>query len=159
MNRLCALTFAMLLSLTGTACTRYIPNTTVPDTDENRVILDFMEDYRHGVEDRNVGALLAMAHPQYLDDVGTPTGDDDLDYGGLQQRLTAWRSRVVEIRFEIRYHRVAQEGERIYVEYRYTASFKMPNAGGEPRWSRRVADARAILTRNEQGELRFLSGI
>lgn len=159
MNRLCALAATLLLSLFGSACTRYIPNTTVPDNEENRAILDFMESYRHAVEDRNVGALLSMAHAQYLDDVGTPTGDDDLDYGTLQGRLSAWGSRVSEIRFEIRYHRVSTEGERIFVEYRYTASFKMPNTGGEPRWSRRVADARAVLTRTEDGELRFLSGL
>lgn len=159
MNRLCALAFALSVAVLGAACTRYIPNTTVPDNDENRAILDFMETYRHAVEERNVGALLAMAHPQYLDDVGTPTGDDDLDYGTLQARLAAWGSRVSEIRFECRYHRVAVEGERIFVEYRYTASFKMPSSGGEPRWSRRVADARAILTRTEGGELRFLSGL
>ncbi len=159
MTRFRALALAFVASLLGSACTRYIPNTTVRDTDENRAILAFMEDYRHAVEDRNVGALLAMADPLYLDDVGTPTSEDDLDHDNLGERLRAWHSRVREIRFEIRYHRVAEEGERIHVEYRYTASFKMPNSGGEDRWARRVADARAILVRNAEGELRFVSGL
>lgn len=156
-----ALVFAVTaLSAAGTGCTHYIPNTTVPDTSENREVLRFMETYRHAVEEQNVGALLAMTDPLYLDEVGTPTGDDDLDYGSLQGRLSAWSSRIVEIRFEIRYHRVAIEGERVTVEYRYTASFKMPNSNGDERWSRRVADARAMLSRDaDSGEFRFLSGL
>lgn len=154
---------ALLLALAvapAAGCARTIPNTSVRDTDENREILRFMETYRHAVEARNVGALLGMADARYLDQVGTPTGDDDLDHGVLGERLTAWAARVAEVRFEIRYHTVRIDQSTIYVEYRYTASFKMPNAEGEDRWSRRVADARAVLTRDaESGEFRFLSGL
>lgn len=151
---------AALFLAPAAACTRYIPNTTVPDTEENREVIDTMERYRHAVEARDVGALLALTHAQYLDDVGTPTGDDDLDYGSLGGRLNAWSGRVSEVRFEIRYHRISVDGSRIYVEYRYTASFKMQDSEGDLRWNRRVADARAVLTRDDgSGELRFLSGL
>jgi hypothetical protein len=52
------------------------------------------------------------------------------------------------------------ELERVYVEYRYTASFRMAGTDGQVRWSRRVSDARAILRRDgESSELRFLSGL
>ena len=61
-------------------CQKNIPNTTVADTPANRSVITFMENYRNSVESRDVGALLAMAHPQYLDDNGTPSGDDDIDY-------------------------------------------------------------------------------
>lgn len=160
MLRLRVLSLAVLTLVLGTGCTHYIPNTTVQDTSENREVLRFMEEYRHAVEERNIGALIAMTDPLYLDEVGTPTNDDDLDYGSLQARLAAWATRVVEIRFEIRYHRVEITDTKVWVEYRYTASFKMPNAGGEERWSRRVADARAVLSRDpESGEVRFLSGL
>ena len=57
---LCASLFA------GAGCTKNIPNTTVKDTPENRQVITFMENYRNAVESRDVGALLAMAHPQYL---------------------------------------------------------------------------------------------
>jgi hypothetical protein len=151
----------LLAGLFAGGCARMIPNTTVPDTSENRAVLQVMERYRHAVEEQDIGALLHMADPLYLDEVGTPTGADDLDHGALAPRLAAWQSRVVEIRFEIRYHRVTIEESRVTVEYRYTASFKMPSAeGGEPRWSRRVADARAILRRDaDSGDLTFLSGL
>jgi hypothetical protein len=68
-----------LLLVVAAGCDKNIPNTTVKDTPENRAVITFMENYRNSVEARDVGALLAMAHPQYLDDNGTPSGDDDID--------------------------------------------------------------------------------
>ena len=82
----------LCVSLAAAAgCDKNIPNTTVKDTPENRSVITFMENYRNAVEARDVGALLAMAHPQYLDDNGTPSGDDDIDYRGLQKKLSRWR--------------------------------------------------------------------
>ena len=37
-----------------------IPNTHVPDTAENREIIDFVEKYRQAVEDRDIAMLLRM---------------------------------------------------------------------------------------------------
>ncbi|MBW2717653.1 MAG: hypothetical protein JRD94_03600, partial [Deltaproteobacteria bacterium] len=74
---------ASLIAAVG--CQKNIPNTTVADTAANRGVITFMENYRKSVEARDVGALLAMAHPQYLDDNGTPSGDDDLDYRELRK--------------------------------------------------------------------------
>ena len=42
-------------------CTRDIPNTTVPDNADNREVIEFMETYRHALEDRDVALLLGMA--------------------------------------------------------------------------------------------------
>ena len=92
---LCASLFA------AAGCQKNIPNTTVKDTPENRGVITFMENYRNAVESRDVGALLAMAHQQYLDDNGTPSGDDDIDYRGLQRKLSRWRERVTDVRYEI----------------------------------------------------------
>lgn len=148
-------------ALVTTGCTQNIPNTSVPDTPENREIVQFMETYRHAVEERNIGAILSMTANDYLDDAGTPIGDDDVDSTVLAQRLTEWSGRVTDVRYEIRYRRVRYDDlGRIYIEYRYTASFRMAGADGTPRWSRRVADNRAILRREEDSsELRFISGL
>lgn len=149
------------LGLTLIGCMRDIPNTTVPDTPENREVIEFMERYRHAVEERNIGAILSMSADDYLDDAGTPIGDDDVDATTLAARLAEWSGRVNEVRYEIRYRHVrVDELERVYVEYRYTASFRMAGTDGQVRWSRRVSDARAILRRDgESSELRFLSGL
>lgn len=147
------------VSLTAGCATSQIPNTTVEDTRENREIVSFMEDYRHAVEERDVGRLLTMASPLYLDDNGTPGGADDLDFDELREKLTAWADRVKDVRYEIRYRRVTRDQHRVFVEYRFTASFQVAHVDGEDRWSRRVGDNRVVLTRDEDGELRMLSGM
>ena len=76
----------LCVSLAAAAgCDKNIPNTTVKDTPENRSVITFMENYRNAVEARDVGALLAMAHPQYLDDNGTPEDKTDDEWTGYFQ--------------------------------------------------------------------------
>ncbi len=149
-----------VFSALGTGCAGQIPNTTVSDTPENRRVVEFMETYRRAVEERDVGALMAMAHERYLDDNGTPDGRDDLDFDTLREKLTNWRERVRDVRYEIKYHRVSYQRERVYVEFRYTASFRIAREEGEEQWSRRLADHRVVLQRIEQSdEFRVLSGM
>lgn len=134
---------ALLLAATG--CTKNIPNTTVKDTPENREVITFMENYRNAVEARDVGALLAMAHPQYLDDNGTPAGEDDLDYRALQKKLSRWRERVTDVRYEIKYRTITREMDRVMVSYRYSASFRIAYDEEDQRWSRRIGENRLVL--------------
>ncbi|MCU0673496.1 MAG: hypothetical protein MUE69_11955 [Myxococcota bacterium] len=149
--------FALLVG-----CARMIPNTTVEDTAENREIVEFVEQYRHAVEDRNVRRLLELASPRYLDDNGTPNGEDDLDFDTLREKLAIWSDRVTDVRYEIKYRRVSYDQSRIFVEFRYTASFRV-ETGENERWARRLGDHRLILTREEgeapEGELRILAGM
>jgi hypothetical protein len=138
-----AASFAALLAAAG--CQKNIPNTTVKDTPENRAVITFMENYRNAVEARDIGALLSMAHPQYLDDNGTPSGDDDVDYRGLQKKLSRWRERVTDVRYEIKYRTISREMDRILVAYRYSASFRIAYAEEDQRWSRRIGENRLVL--------------
>ncbi len=142
------------LALGVSACAAQIPNTTVEDTPENREVVAFVERYRRAVEARDVRALLEMASPRYLDDNGTPGGDDDLDYDGLREKLSAWRDRVLDVRYEIKYRRVTYDRDKIFVEFRYTASFRVATPDGSERWARRLGDHRLILTpeRDQEGE-------
>lgn len=138
----------MVLSVSlfvAVGCTKNIPNTTVKDTPENRAVITFMENYRNAVESRDVGALLAMAHPQYLDDNGTPTGDDDLDYRALQGKLSRWRERVTDVRYEIKYRTITREMDRVLIAYRYSASFRIAYDEEDQRWSRRIGENQLVL--------------
>lgn len=138
----------MVLSVSlfvAVGCTKNIPNTTVKDTPENRAVITFMENYRNAVESRDVGALLAMAHPQYLDDNGTPTGDDDLDYRALQGKLSRWRERVTDVRYEIKYRTITREMDRVMIAYRYSASFRIAYDEEDQRWSRRIGENQLVL--------------
>ena len=141
-------------------CTKNIPNTTVKDTPENRAVITFMENYRNAVEERDVGALLAMAHTQYLDDNGTPSGDDDLDYRALQKKLSRWRERVTDVRYEIKYRTIAREMDRVLIAYRYSASFRIAYDEEDQRWSRRIGENRLVLLYDDiQARYYVLSGM
>ncbi|MGB3052683.1 MAG: hypothetical protein WBB42_16905 [Polyangiales bacterium] len=150
----CAALFA------AAGCTKDIPNTTVKDTPENREVITFMENYRNAVEARDIGALLAMASTQYLDDNGTPSGDDDLDYRALQQKLSRWRERVTDVRYEIKYRTISREMDRVLIAFRYSASFRVAYDEEDQRWSRRIGENRLVLLYDDiQARYYVLSGM
>ncbi|MEM6962783.1 MAG: hypothetical protein AAF550_13740 [Myxococcota bacterium] len=138
-----------------------IPNTSVEDNDGNREVLEFMERYRHAVEDRDVDVLLGMAAASYYDDNGTPRGDDDLDYDTLRVNLSEWNDSIVDCRYEIRYRDIEwREDRKVYVTYRYTASFQVTDADGEQRWVRRLGDNRVVLAMDgSTGTFSILTGM
>lgn len=142
-------------------CAKTIPNTDVRDTAFNRDILDFMERYRAAVNERDIGKILGLSSPLYLDDMGTPDGADDLDFRGLGEKLAIWDARVNDIRYDIRYRRVTYEQEKVYVEYTFRASFELKEAGADRgKWTRRIGDHRAVLIRNEaDDDWAFISGL
>ncbi len=154
-----SLTLAVLLALAPVAgCgATLIPNTDVPDTADNREIIDFVETYRHAVEERSPAAIMRLVSERYFDDNGTPSTDDDIDYTALRDRFQRWESDVVDIRYEMRYRRVTFQPDRIFVDFTYTGSFKVRDVEGE-RWSRRLADNRIEIVR-EDSELRIVSGL
>lgn len=150
--------FVTLSGAAGAGCAaRFIPNTTVEDNATNREIIEFCETYRHALEQRDIGALLAMASPRYYENGGTPEGDDDYDVGGLREMLGRTLPRVEAVRYEFRYRRIIFEEERVLVDYTYSGSYQVDSTVG-PRWFRRVADNRLELER-AGGQFRILSGM
>jgi hypothetical protein len=166
----------LVLTLTSFGCaTGRIPNTDLPDTAENRSIVSFCERYRRGVEARDARLLLTMASPRYFEDGGTPAGDDDYGYDGLQRLLTVWADEVLQVRYEMRYRRITvdpQDANRAHVDYTFTGSYTLRRPTGAPAmpgdapslridpvrdatptsrdeevWFRRVADNRLELER------------
>lgn len=155
-----------LLALTLTAgCANTIPNTTVEDTADNRSVVSFMEKYRKAMEERDVRRLLELASPHYLDDNGTPSGTDDVDYETLRENLTLWAQRVDDVRYDISYRRIRYApDDKIYVEIRYGGSFHIQRPAQEDeQWSRRLANHRLVLQRLPEPEgdddFRILSGM
>ncbi len=157
MTRLVRLVALFLLVVTGCAG-RYIPNTDVEDTDDNRKVITFCEKYRRAVEERNVPLLLEMASPAYYEDGGNVDAADDMDYAGLREYLEGRFRETRAIRYEIRYRRIKSGRQnRILVEYTYTASYKIPGVKGEE-WRHTVADNRLELV-PEQGGYKILAGM
>lgn len=173
------------LALGGCATGR-IPNTDVVDTSDNRAVVNFCERYRRAVEAKDARTLLTLASPDYYEDAGTPRGEDDYGFEGLQRLLTAWVDDVREVRYEMRYRSIAADPDRpnrIYVDYTYSSSYTLrrPEAlitsnqgssslaidpvrnsatvrGDDEVWYRRVADNRLELERHGE-EFRIVSGM
>jgi hypothetical protein len=123
----------------------YIPNTDVKDTGDNRKVIAFCEDYRHAVEEKNVGLLMKMASPTYHEDGGNTRGEDDLDFDGLKDYLTNAFQKATGIRYEIRYRNVTfSDNKRVYVDYTYSGSYRLPGVKAEE-WKHTVADNRLEL--------------
>lgn len=148
------------------ACSHdFIPNTQVEDSDFNRQVIAYCEDYRHAVERRNTEGLLKMADPKYYEDGGTIDTSDDLDLAGLQEYLHANFKKTTQIRYEIFYRDISfGRANQVYVDYTYSASYKVPvpTVPGAPPtpdvWRRRVADNRLELVQDGE-KFRILSGM
>jgi hypothetical protein len=149
--------FVSLVLACSACAARLIPNTDVPDTEENRAVIQFVEQYRLALEARNPAQLLRLVSTDYYDDNGTPTTDDDIDYARLQQQLLRLSDEVLEVRYDMRYRRVIDRGDRVLVDFTYAGRFKVRTPDGE-RWARRLADNRLELVR-ENGDYRIVSGL
>jgi hypothetical protein len=147
-----------LIIVVGGCARDVIPNTDVDDTSDNRRVLEFVENYRQAVQERDVGAMLSLASTDYFDDFGTPNTADDIDFEGLRGKLGLWQDRLLDVRYEIRYRRVSWAEKRIFVDYTYTASFQVKTVEGG-RWARRLADNRLTLEESDGGDFRILSGM
>ena len=137
--------------------THYIPNSDVPDNEENRRLMTFCEKYRKAVEQKDVATLLKLAAPNYYEDGGNVDASDDLDYAGLKGYLTTKFQDATAIRYEMRYRRVQKERDLIYIDYTYSASYRIPGPKGDE-WRRKVEDNRLELV-PYQDDYRIVAGM
>jgi hypothetical protein len=138
-----------LAALTMGCVRHYIPNTDVEDTSDNRDAVLFCEKYRKAVERRDVPLLLTMISPRYYEDGGNADASDDLDYAGMREYLQKQLQDAKAIRYEIRYRRVvaSKETDRIFVDFTYSASYKVPGLEEKDEWRRTVSENRLELVR------------
>jgi len=156
-KRTLLLALAVLCGAVGCG-TKTIPNTRVEDTKANREVIDFVEKYRKAVEQRDAAALLRLTSIDYFDDMGTPAGDDDVDYGALQAGLKRVREEVLGARYQISYRGVTYtETRKVLVDLLYTGWFKVSTPDGE-QWRRRLQAHRIVLAREDHG-LKIISGM
>ncbi len=140
---------ALIFLLVGCADITVIPGTKVADSRINRELVDVCERYRVALEQRNAPALLALAHPNYYEESGTPKGDDDYGYEGLKQVLSSRMAALKTVRYNIEYRSIDVQGNRARIDIRYDASFQIATPIGD-RWERRQNDKRIELENDGQ---------
>jgi hypothetical protein len=118
---------------------RYVIGTRIPFSETNNAVLKACEEYRLAVERGDADALMLMAHKQYWEDSGTPSGSDDYGYEGLRNVLLTRLLKATDIRYSVRYVSIHQQcngelavGCRAAVDILIDASFTVTNAYGKP---------------------------
>jgi hypothetical protein len=133
-----------------------ISGTKIPDTKVHREIIARMEEYRVAMEQKDAARLLAMAHPSYYEDSGTPTGADDYGYPGLKRVLDTRLAALRSLRYAIQYRYITLSSRRATVDIRYDISYRIATDMGE-KWERKQNDKRLELEHDGHRWL-FLSG-
>jgi len=136
------LLISLVLAATVTACAPkavYITGTRIPSSDNNKSVIAAVEEYRLAVERGDANALMLMAHKQYWEDSGTPSGSDDYGYDGLKNVLMTRLGKATDIRYTLRYVGVAQQCSgalqpncRATVDVLIDASFTIASVSGKP---------------------------
>ncbi|HEY2730403.1 MAG TPA: hypothetical protein VGK52_10705 [Polyangia bacterium] len=145
--------------LFGGACAHpdYFAGTTIQRSEQNRKIIETIEQYRQRLLARNVDGLLVLASDKYFEDSGTPRSDDDYGYDGLRQVLTNQLKRVKSMRYEIEYRNIKVTGTRAEVEVFLDGSFELAADAGDR--YRRVNDYHRFVLEEKGDEWKFLSGM
>jgi len=149
---------AVAVGPAGCVKPKLIPNTKVLDTPVNREILRVMEKYRLAVMRGDAAAVLALVHPTYLDNAGTPGGSDDIDFAGLKKLLRTRYRNTDKIHLRIEYLAVRTRGRQAQVDTWVDATFVYMKPGMKPRWQRHT-DANRFRLINDNGSWRFISGL
>ncbi len=152
---------ALAVALAPTAgCVKpgYIPNTKVLDTAQNRDIIAVVEAYRRAMENRDAAGVLALVHPTYQDNAGTPEGSDDVDFEGLKKLLATRFQRTTKIRYHIEYQGLHVHGRDAQVDAYIDATFVYEPENAPPRW-RRLTDFNRFRLIKDGNRWRFVSGL
>jgi len=145
----------------GCAHKEYFPGTTIVRNEDNRKIIETVEQYRRRLMEHNVEGLLVLASPKYFEDSGTPRSDDDYGYDGLKQVLANQLKRVKSMRYEIEYRTIkvtgSDQSKKAEVEVFLDGSFELAADAGDR--YRRVNDYHHFVLEQKGDEWKFLSGM
>jgi hypothetical protein len=161
LRRLAVIALGALSALGGCAHTEYFAGTTIPRTEENRKIIETIEQYRQRLLSRNIEGLLVLASDKYFEDSGTPRSDDDYGYDGLKVVLANQLKRVKSMRYEIEYRNIkvtgSDDAKKAEVEVFLDGSFELAAEAGDR--YRRVNDYHHFVLEQKGTEWKFLSGM
>ena len=141
----------------GGCASRYVKGTKIPDTKDNRAIIDVLRRYQRAVEAKDVSAIVSLAAPTYHEGLGTVGGEDDYGYDRLPVRLTDRFSKIKSLRYVVTVSKIEVTGSRASVFYTYELRFQYLVEGVE-RWSTETADHRMMLERGDGG-WRIVAGL
>ncbi|MBI5542530.1 MAG: hypothetical protein HY901_01475 [Deltaproteobacteria bacterium] len=140
-------------------CTpRLIPGTEIRDTTDTRQILDLVAAYKAGLEGRNVDAVMRTVSKSFFESSGTPEGEDDYDYAGLEQKLRKWAEATKVVRAGIEVKQILVEDSKARVQYFFDVNYQIFGPESTLQWKRET-DTKEMSLKREGGAWRIVSGI
>jgi len=148
---------ALLAAVALAGCVRNIPNTDIPDSLENRAVLQIVDEYRKAFDRRDVPGVMGLVSPDYFDDAGTSTKEDDVDYAHLPAVLTDTFARTTQVRLELGVTGIDVKGDRATVELFYDVRYRVTTPRREI--PKRDSDVQRLILRRDGQSWRIASGL
>lgn len=130
-NLISALLVTLTFSVIGCAHGN-IEGTTVPDTEENRAVLEVLTSFRSAMQERNADKIIALVASDYFEDMGTINQADDYGYQHLVKTVIPSSLQVAQeiyLTFEI--HNIEVDGDSAWADVRYNSRAKLELSSGD----------------------------
>jgi hypothetical protein len=124
---LIVLTFSVVGCAHGT-----IEGTTVPDTEENRAVLEVLTTFRSAMQERDADKIITLVATNYFEDMGTIDQSDDYGYKHLIENVIPSSLKVAQevyLTFEI--HNIEVDGDSAWADVRYNSRAKLGLSSGD----------------------------
>ena len=148
---------ALLFFLAGVALAgcgpHHIPGTDLEDTGDTRAIIDTITRYNSALEARDANAIIALVDPQFHDNAGTLTPEDDIDIQRLRTVLPQRLAKLQDVAVRMEIKSIEVKGDRATAVYTWVSQFKL---GGK---SMTESDIKRMELRRRADGWKIVSGI
>ena len=130
-----------------------IPGTDLEDTGDTRAIIDVISKYNSALEARDANAILALVDPEFRDNAGTLTPEDDIDIQRLRTVLPQRLAKLQDVAVRIEIKTIDVKGDKAQAVYTWVSQFKL---NGKPRTE---SDIKRMELRRRADGWKIVSGI
>ena len=130
-----------------------IPGTDLEDTGDTRAIIDVISRYNSALEARDANAILALVDPEFRDNAGTLTPEDDIDIERLRTVLPQRLAKLQDVAVRIEIKTIDVKGDKAQAVYTWVSQFKL---NGKPRTE---SDIKRMELRRRADGWKIVSGI
>ena len=107
-----------------------LPGTEVRATRENEEVYLVVRAYAEALQRKDAAAILALVAPDYLDNAGTVSPEDDLDRAALEKNLAGDLAKVEGFKLELGIKSISVEGDRASAALFYDDYYKVVTPAG-----------------------------
>ena len=147
-----ALLFLIVVAAAGCGPHR-IPGTDLEDTGDTRAIIDTIARYNSALEARDANAILALVDPEFRDNAGTLSPEDDIDIERLRTVLPKRLAKLQDVAVRIEIKTIDVKGDKAQAVYTWVSQFKL---GGK---SMTESDIKRMELRRRADGWKIVSGI